>query len=828
MAGRLIATIDPLGKRSIFSYDNRNRVIGISDPEGRVVSYGYDPAGRRVSLSDGVTRCWRWEYDVLDQVIAQIDPNGDIDKFSYDPLGNCITKLNARGQSLPYEYDVMNRLKTVRYPDVTAATFSYDLSGRETFRSCKTGWIKRTWNPLGELLSQSFGPYEKTWKYQYDLAGNRNKAISPENGTFQYEYDRGNHLTKPSPPGTLGDITYSYDLADHLINVTRPGVVSKFSYDKAGKLIELRHERQTDKNKLLALRKYTYNAADNPISILDEDNGTTSYEYDNSSWLTGVTYPDKQKCTFAYNGAGDRIRETIGKSVVDYAYDPAGRMLSRGKDTYKYDADGNLTESVEDGLETDYTWSPENQLLKVAREVPCKKHFLFHCSKCPKTVDITEENSYYPEDWRLMIRKSAGQAFFSAYDDADESHEYVITPQPLAKDWHFGPLCWKAKQPPLLPFREFISSPGTDDIEMTRYHSRNFSMLKDGLGSTIALVNRGGNIISKINYDVWGNFRWPDKKGYGVPPCKEDDLCDVHDRLEGRFTFGDADHDYWHYGKYFGKTLTPYLYAGRRINPVTAFYFNRNRFYSSSIGRFISKDPIGFGGGANLWAYARNNPVAYSDPNGFDLMSNLSAFNKATSININALNNATTINFGALNKTTTINTGAFNTAVKMNVGAFNLTTDMDVDAFNRTMAVYKGAGQYPFHDVMYAGSPFFEGMGGSIQSLFDTLDSSPDPTSPLQSYFSGCPIDPSTMYVQASEMDVIITSSTEVAACNPYLLLLLGIVMSSKDYIAETSSDFGQKYDTYMSIIEALAGGSSSPNPEDPDKNKDQGGKDPR
>ncbi len=44
--------------------------------------------------------------------------------------------------------------------------------------------------------------------------------------------------------------------------------------------------------------------------------------------------------------------------------------------------------------------------------------------------------------------------------------------------------------------------------------------------------------------------------------------------------------------------------------------FNRNRYYSPALGRFFSKDPVGFFGGDNLWRYADNNPVLFTDPFG--------------------------------------------------------------------------------------------------------------------------------------------------------------------------------------------------------------------
>jgi RHS repeat-associated protein len=139
--------------------------------------------------------------------------------------------------------------------------------------------------------------------------------------------------------------------------------------------------------------------------------------------------------------------------------------------------------------------------------------------------------------------------------------------------------------------------------------------LKDGIGSTIALANRGGHAVARIGYDAFGNFRWPDKPGHGVKPCDEKDLPDWLDRLDLGRSFG-FDFDGHHWGRHFGKVLTPYLYVGRRYDAFSQQYFNRNRYYQPKYGRFTSSDPIGFFGGNNLYAYVDNNPLIYRDPLG--------------------------------------------------------------------------------------------------------------------------------------------------------------------------------------------------------------------
>ena len=57
---------------------------------------------------------------------------------------------------------------------------------------------------------------------------------------------------------------------------------------------------------------------------------------------------------------------------------------------------------------------------------------------------------------------------------------------------------------------------------------------------------------------------------------------------------------------------------GYRDENTGFLYLLGHRFYDAQFGQFMTRDPMGYGGGVNLYGYTGNNPVNEIDPMGYN------------------------------------------------------------------------------------------------------------------------------------------------------------------------------------------------------------------
>lgn len=65
-----------------------------------------------------------------------------------------------------------------------------------------------------------------------------------------------------------------------------------------------------------------------------------------------------------------------------------------------------------------------------------------------------------------------------------------------------------------------------------------------------------------------------------------------------------------------GSVRQPFRFPGQYYDEETGLHYNRARYYSPLLGRYLSRDPVDLVGGINLYAYVNNDPINGSDPLG--------------------------------------------------------------------------------------------------------------------------------------------------------------------------------------------------------------------
>ncbi|MCF6207170.1 MAG: DUF6531 domain-containing protein, partial [Sulfurovum sp.] len=637
---------DADGKTVEYKYNLKNQVEEVIDAKKQVTRYGYDAAGNRTSVTDANGKTTRFEYNFNGQIIKMIDAlnqateftyggsagcsscgggvdklsalkdaNGNTTRFKYDPMGQMVqesdplghitsygynaagsvtSKTDSNGNTIAYAYDPNGYLTAKTYSDGNSTNFSYDASGR--LLSANNVNISYTYQyDIADRLVHVEDSEGRTIEYVYDNGGNRTLLTTSEGNAVEYAYDDAGRLE--SIKSASDEFTFGYDQLGRRSHLKYPnGIEATYRFDEGGNLTGLTH--QSFARKPVVDLAYTVDPVGNRLKRILNGRGT-DYGYDDIYRLTSANSIKSQK----HHSDDD---EHYGKDKMKgskyrknskgeaYTYDPVGNRLTgpKSKDEstynvgnelqlnkhyrYQYDNNGNMLAKIaldDDEESFAYRYDYENRLVEVV--------------KTEEDDSIIVTFKYDPFGRR--IEKKVVE--LEEDDDEDETESKVFRYFYGNEDILSETIVKEDDGTTKEETRKFVHGPGVDEPLSMVGKNGTFYYHADGLGSIVAMTDDQARNVQKYEYDSFGNQH------------------DMKNRIK-----------------------QPYGYTGREHDIETGLRYYRARYYDGDVGRFISKDPIGFSGGdVNLYGYVLNRPLVFIDPYGLagSSFTNLPAFTDA-------------------------------------------------------------------------------------------------------------------------------------------------------------------------------------------------------
>lgn len=540
-AGQPTSMTDALQHSTQFIYDGGD-LVEVRDPLGRSVYRFVDAAGRLLRITNALGQFTKFEYDKLNKITKITDPSSGVTLFAYDPNGNPLSVTDANNHITAFSYDNMDRISTRTDPlqgTTSTQSYEYDLAGNTQKFTDRRGKVTRyEYDALNRPIFTGFGTigapptatYESTITYSYDAANRLVQAADSWSGTLTRNYnEQARTISETSPQGT---VSYAFDAAGRRTQMSVTGQQPViYDYDNANRMVSLTQGT--------ANVSFVYDNANRRTSVTLPSGNLMEYTYDNASQLIGMIYKNGANVignlTYEYNGAGRRTkiggsfgRTALPQTVTTATHNAANQLTQRGGSNLTYDANGNLTS---DGSNS-YSWNSRNQLVSITGSITASFQYDAFGRRINKTV--------------------GGTSVGFLYDGANIVQEQSV---------QLG--------------NANILSGGMDEVFTRTESTGAYSLLTDGLLSTLALVNGSGVVQSEYSYEAFG----------------------------GTSTTGSP-------------TNNASQYTGRE-NDGTGLYYYRARYYSPTLQRFISEDPIGFGSGDfNVYVYVRNSPLNFVDPSG--------------------------------------------------------------------------------------------------------------------------------------------------------------------------------------------------------------------
>ena len=646
-----------------YRYNEMGEMLKAFDAKGHPITAEYDLLGRRTALESLDSGRQEFFYDECSNLVRESS-----------------SVLRENNKQIVYEYDGLNRLVKIDYPDTEYTVYTYggaddthgavgkilsvtDASGTLEYEYGKLGETTKETRTLSTHLNGNNPTETAVMEYRSDYLGRMQWIVYPDGEKITYGYDNGGQVISVTGSNYGNEFNYVANiLYDQYGQRTRidygNGTFTEYNYDPARRWLDtiktqnkwgqsyqnisysfdrvgnvLGYENdclQEASGNYRTKQTYSY---DSLYQLIKADGETTYNPYQSSVPEFVSTY--SQSFAFDADGLGNMTskvslesitpQKTIGDNLnysFKYVYDEnfAHRLVHAGERYYKYDANGNIvceqdgafdgsdetvtyhkiTQKADNVYSTDYGWG-------LFKEDDKGGNGKINGTKYKRTYKWNERN---------QLVSSVDNNYSTAYvygQDGQRSNKYTQNSETLYfnKMWTLHTDSGNnvyggqtAKNIYLGETRIVTKLNSGDEPTYNEEFYKQYYYHSDHLGSASLITDYKGDEYQRIEYTPYGET-WVEK----------------------------TDNT--------GLEYLPYRFTGKEIDEETGLYYYGARYLDPRYSRWISTDPAlgeyipsagkataseagslpGIGGIFNtvnlqLYHYAGNNPIRFTDPDG--------------------------------------------------------------------------------------------------------------------------------------------------------------------------------------------------------------------
>jgi RHS repeat-associated protein len=547
--------------------DPMGRIIEILEGDGGKRSWSFDPNGNPSSYVNRDGHARRFEYASWNLLRKQIEPHGGSISFRYNARERITEVVDGGGTTSEYDYDFRDRLIEVRRHGKVRDRYVRDPADN---------LIEKRDSEGNMLLSFDIGPGNlkrvrrlasgETHSFEYDDRGRITMAAT-ETHKVDIDYDEHGRCSRDVRDGR--GVRYER-LSENILQSTileKYGIV--FRTEETDQLTVIdptgaQHEFRTDgHNQIVA----TLSNGTSISSRFDDDGRCLSII---TKWKRN--FGSKWERNYEYSAEGMLLREFDSfEGEHSYEYDPGHRLVAvttpkRHREFYNYDNAGNLL--AKPGLEgamlqkgnrlagaNGHTFE-YNSRDHISRRVGPNGAVSYHYDSCDRLTRVVVGGRVWSASYDAF-----GRRIEKGFDDEAKTTYY----------WDDNRACVEITQRGRV--RIYVYSDKLSLVPFMFVEYDNEEQIPSEGRRCFIHVNQIG-VPKRIDND----------EGEAVWRARIEPYGQAHINPQSRIDFA-------------------IRFPGHWDDPEIGLFYNRFRYYSPKLGRYLQSDPLGVAGGYNLYAY---------------------------------------------------------------------------------------------------------------------------------------------------------------------------------------------------------------------------------